>query len=184
MKNGGRDRFSGRAAVEAARHLRSPERLVWAGYSDAGAALGPVIQSTLFGLFFVGFAAIWTFLSWAILSEMDGGLGLFPFVGGVFVLVGLVIVFQGIRKFIATRSQLYVLSSERLLVVSGRRRQHVWSTDLYVVTGLDMTVKPNGDGELVLLLEGGDKKTLKGVIGVEGLADEVDRLRRAVREGR
>lgn len=182
MSRVGRGRFSGDVTVEAARHLRSRERLIWAGHADSGASLGPVIRTTLFGLFFMGFAIVWTFFSWIILSGMDDvGFGLFPFIGGLFILVGLFVVVGGIRKFLLTRSQLYILSNERILIAWGRRREHVWSTDLFAVTGLDMTLNASGNGQLTLQLEGGGKKTLTGVVGVERLADEVDRFRREAR---
>ncbi len=93
-----------------------------------------------FGLFFFGFAVVWTVVAFR-------GFPLFALFGVPFLLVGAYVAFG--RFFVEARQRAktyYAVTDRRVVVVSGLMSRTVKSLDLRTLHDVSMTEKKNGTG--------------------------------------
>jgi hypothetical protein len=121
------------------------ERQLWAGAPRQGVVLRPADMYLIpFTLLWAGFAIFWE------ASVVRDGAPLFMVLWGIpFVVVGLYIV--GGRFWIDARRRArttYALTSERLLISSGRRAPAMKSLDLRTVSDITLRERRDGSGTI------------------------------------
>ena len=127
------------------------EKVLWTGKPISGAAPNKLmlIPSTIFGMFFAGFACFWM---WGAATGMGRGHGApIPFVlfGLPFLLVGLGVAFgPWIFPAIKARNTTYVLTDRRALVIVSGTMRSVRSYDLDKLVGAQKLAQPNNSGSI------------------------------------
>ena len=105
--------------------LETGERILWAGQPRQGLRFSLFdLYAVPFGLFFFGFAVVWTVMAYR-------GFPLFALFGVPFLLVGTYVAFG--RFFVEARQRAktyYAVTNRRMIVVSGLVNRTVKSLDL------------------------------------------------------
>lgn len=164
--------------VLAQKAMRSGEHLVWAERPTGGAIRGEGIRGVISGLVFSVLAVVWGGFAFILTVGSGPPFSLFPYVGILFFLFGLMVVAGSIRTYRLRRSTLYALSRERLLVINETPDYRARSFDVASITGVESREAWGGSGTLVLTLQGGRQEKLLGVPAVRRIADQIERLRR------
>jgi len=132
--------------------LVAGEKVLWTGTPVSGMVSNrlALIPSTIFGLFFAGFALFWM---WAASVFGRPGHGApFPFVlfGLPFLLVGLGVAFgPWIFPSIRAKQTSYVLTDKRALEIVNGRMRSVRSYDLDKLTGAQKLTNPDNSGTII-----------------------------------
>ena len=158
--------------------LRPGERLIWADRPTRGSIFRETARGALTGLGFSAFAAFWSGAAYVLAGSAGPPFSFMPYIGLLFFAFGLMMVIGALQRFRVLRSQLYVLSRERFLVVSDRPAYRVHSHDLASITGVGRQVRRGGSGTLTLTLGGGHRAKFAGVPEIERVATEIERMRR------
>ena len=114
--------------------LDEGEKILWQGRPNGRFRISIAsVLASMFGLFFMGFAVIWTAIAFAAASSMGGWAYLFPLWGVPFIVVGACVAFgPHLGDVYRRRHTWYTLTNRRAIIARamfGRR-----SLDSYPIT--------------------------------------------------
>jgi hypothetical protein len=114
--------------------LQPREKVLWTGRPAQGIRLRPADTLLIpFSLLWGGFAIFW---EWKVLTQ--SGTSYLPFVGVLFVLIGLYLIFGRFYYAAWQRARTrYALTSERAIIVCGRETRSLYLRQLESVTLLE-----------------------------------------------
>lgn len=135
------------------------ERVLWAGQPRQGLRFGWFdLYAVPFGLFFFGFAVVWTVLAYR-------GAPLFALCGAPFLLVGSYVAFG--RFFVEAKQRArtyYAVTDRRVIIMSGLLSRTVRSLDLATLRDVSVSEKKDGTG----LVDFGGKSGIERMFGQFG----------------
>lgn len=132
---------------EITRELEAGEHLLWSGRPKQGVVFrGSDIFMIPFTLLWCGIVVFWEY------SAISGGPPLFfPLFGGVFVLIGLYMVFgRFVVDSVRRRKTFYGITNERIVIVSGLFQKNVKSLNVRTLSNVSLSEKTNGEGTILL----------------------------------
>ena len=157
----------------AGREMRSGEKLIWAERPIASVHARREKLTALFGVFFFGFSAFWTYTA--------ANQGSFALVGVPLVVMGLLTVLSPAWAYIRGKRTVYAISNQRLLILISFPRYRVASFGPHQIQRVERTERPDGSGDIVIhreTLQSGDVNRVRetGFFGIR----EVRRIEKEV----
>ena len=168
---------------QLSQELDSDEKLLWSGRPSPSDAASRGCVTSIFGLFFTGFALFW--MSGAFWITRQGprdfgppGSSLFPLFGLIFVFVGLAMVFAPLFNSNKASQTIYAVTDRRLLILEGSGAQTFLPSEL---ERLERRGGENGRGDVIFARElrrGAKGRAYTHEIGFFGIENprEVERL--------
>jgi hypothetical protein len=127
------------------RELRPAERVLWTGRPDTHRLFSPIdVFLVPFGLFYLGFAVVWTTLAYSMSEEGSRAFALF---GIPFIAMGLYLTFGRLWYGRWRRQRMfYAVTDRRGMVLVDRATRNVRSVSLDGVTSVEKRVRRDGSG--------------------------------------